>query len=170
MDRRGFFRRLSGKKRAIRPPGAIAENFFLKRCNGCNACIEACPKTVIRLAENHRPIICFDQNGCTFCGRCAEACDQDAIIANSNLQDAWLPRARISSGCLDKLGTICRACESACENSAIGFSPVLGGRTDVFVRTENCNGCGDCIASCPASAIEMYLPHIDTPEIEENAA
>ncbi|MCP4181751.1 MAG: ferredoxin-type protein NapF [Hyphomicrobiales bacterium] len=170
MDRRGFFRRLSGQKRAMRPPGAISEDIIGEHCNGCGDCIEACPQTVIRLVANHLPIVCFDQNGCTFCGRCAEACKQDAIVANADLQSSWLPRARISSNCLDKLGTICRACESTCENNAIGFSPALGGKTDVFVRIENCNGCGTCIASCPTTAIEMYVPQVDTFEIKENAA
>ncbi len=170
MDRRGFFRRLSGQKRAMRPPGAIAEEFFVECCNGCNACVEACPQSIIRLAANHLPIVCFDQDGCTFCGRCAQTCNQAAIVSNTDLQGSWLPRARISSNCLDKIGTICRACESACENDAIGFSPVLRGRSDVFVRIENCNGCGACIASCPASAITMYVPQEDNPEIKENAA
>jgi len=36
-----------GKRRFIRPPGALAEPEFLTTCNQCRMCVEACPADAI---------------------------------------------------------------------------------------------------------------------------
>lgn len=170
MDRRGFFRRLSGKERGIRPPGAKPEKSFIEFCNGCGACIKACPEKLIQLNSDKLPIVSFANKGCTFCGQCSAACDQNAFIADIDQEDVWTWRARVSARCLDKNGIVCRACEASCEMNAIKFRPVLGGRTDVSVLLADCNGCGECIASCPSGAIAMFEPEITINTLKENAA
>ena len=157
MERREFFRRLSGQRQAMRPPGAQPEEVFYSRCDGCNACVKSCPQNVIQLAAGF-PIISFNQVGCTFCGRCVDACDQGALDAAIALETPWQWRANIGSTCLDKRGIVCRACEASCEEDAIRFRPALGGKTDVSVLLKTCTGCGACVSSCPTSAISMKIP------------
>ena len=155
MNRRGFFRRISGMDQVRRPVGAMPEESFIELCNSCAACVDVCPQKIIRLSTNNLPIVSFDHAGCTFCGRCTEVCKQGALVGEAELQSPWFMRARVSSSCLDKNGIVCRACESACEKNAIRFYPAVGGRTNVSVRLEDCNGCGACIASCHSGAIAM---------------
>jgi len=157
MERREFFRRLSGQRQAMCPPGAQPEEVFYSRCDGCNACVKSCPQNVIQLAAGF-PIISFNQAGCTFCGRCVDACDQGALDAAIALETPWQWRANIGSTCLDKRGIVCRACEASCEEDAIRFRPALGGKTDVSVLLKTCTGCGACVSSCPTSAISMKIP------------
>ena len=47
-----------------------------ERCNGCGACIEACPAEAIRL-ENVKAFIVADL--CRECGACVQACPEEAI-------------------------------------------------------------------------------------------
>ncbi len=156
MDRRDFFRRMSGKKQAIRPPGTQPGEAFYSRCDGCKACVKACTQNIIRLVSG-LPVVDFAKAGCTFCGRCGEVCDRKAIVASAALEETWNWRAEISPDCLDKHGVVCRTCESSCEEDAIKFRPALGGRTDVNVLVEVCIGCGACVASCPKNAISMKI-------------
>ncbi len=157
MERREFFRRLSGQKQATRPPYALPEETFYSQCDGCNACTKACPQNIIQLASGF-PIINFNQAGCTFCGHCAAACDRGALDGAIDLEKSWQWRAQIKSTCLDKRGVVCRACEASCEEDAIKFRPALGGKTDVFILLKACTGCGVCVFSCPNNAIDMKIP------------
>lgn len=54
------------------------------RCKGCELCISACPKKIIRLADRfnskgYRPAEVTDQNQCTGCAFCARMCP-DVVI------------------------------------------------------------------------------------------
>jgi len=157
MERREFFRRLSGQKQAMRPPGALPEETFYSRCDGCGACVKACPQKSIQLAAGF-PIVSFNQAGCTFCGRCAAACERGAFDGAVDLEKSWKWRAHVGSTCLDKRGIVCRACEASCQENAIRFRPALGGRSEVSVLLTACTGCGVCVASCPNNAIKMKIP------------
>ena len=169
MDRRGFFRQLSGKKQAMYPPGARPEILFSEICNGCADCVSACPQDVIFLAKNNLPVLSFDLAGCTFCGKCVDACKLGALVAGNDLRENWQWRAEISSSCLDRRGIVCRACEAACEPEAIRFSPALGGVSNVLVNLEECDGCGACIRFCPAGAISMKIPTTESLSLTKEA-
>lgn len=54
------------------------------RCKGCELCINACPKKIIRLADHfnakgYRPAEVTDQNQCIGCVFCARMCP-DVVI------------------------------------------------------------------------------------------
>ncbi len=153
----------------MRPPGAKPEKSFLEFCNNCGSCANACPQQLIRLDSGKLPVVSFASKGCTFCGLCAAACDRDAFV-DAGIEATWPWRAKVSSRCLDKNGIVCRACEAACETNAIKFRPAPGGRSDVFVQLATCNGCGECVASCPSGAINMFEPEVTINTIRENAA
>ena len=63
--------------------------------------------------------------------------------------------ARIGDGCLEARGIVCRACGDACEARAVGFLPLAGGLAKPVVDPALCNGCGLCVAVCPAGAIAL---------------
>lgn len=170
MNRRDFFRRVSGQKRVMRPPGAGEELAFFRNCNGCAACVSACDQNIIQLDARERPFLSFQQAGCTFCGRCIEVCEPGALVAEADIDQSLTFRAQVASNCLDKHGIVCRACESSCEENAIRFRPLVGGRTDVSIRTEACNGCGACVSTCPSKAISMIWPKTEITALKENAA
>ena len=75
------------------------------------------------------------------------------------------PTACVSDACIETPGVVCRACEGACDVSAIRFRPRLGGGYNIAIDQASCTGCGDCLARCPVAAIAMVprAPDIQHP-------
>ena len=65
------------------------------------------------------------------------------------------PIATISIACLAKQGIACQSCRDACPQDAIRFRPRAGGPFLPEVNEALCNGCGVCMAPCPAEAIAV---------------
>lgn len=65
------------------------------------------------------------------------------------------PIATISVACLTKQGIACQSCRDACPQDAIRFRPRAGGPFLPEVDEALCNGCGACVAPCPAEAIAV---------------
>jgi ferredoxin-type protein NapF len=154
----------------MRPPGAGEELSFSHKCDGCAACVQACETHIIQLDSKKRPFVSFLRAGCTFCGRCIEVCEPGALSMSDKLEQSFAWRAEVASNCLDKHGIVCRACESSCEENAIRFRPLVGGKTDVTIRAEACNGCGACVSKCPSKAISLAWPKSENSTLKENAA
>jgi len=52
----------------------------LDKCNGCDACMRACPHEVISLSkDNDQLCYTIDASACTACNICQDICDQDAV-------------------------------------------------------------------------------------------
>jgi len=158
MDRREFFRRISGRKSAMRPPAVLPERGFSEHCDSCGDCARACPQEIIKISARSLPVIDLAHSGCTFCGDCRTACKRGAFDVAADIKQSWNWRPQIADSCLDKIGIVCRACEGSCDTHAIGFRPALGGRNDVSISMADCNGCGACISACLTGAISMVIP------------
>ncbi|MGI6852190.1 ferredoxin-type protein NapF [Mesorhizobium sp. 1B3] len=155
----GYTRRsfLSGGARLpspLRPPGATTAG--LDRCSGCSACVEACPTGIVALSEG-LPVVSFALGACTLCGACAAACPEPVFECGSPI--AFLHVGAISEACLAKGGIACMTCRDACPQDAIRFRPRVGGPFTPEVLADACNGCGACVAPCPAGAIRMVGRH-----------
>jgi ferredoxin-type protein NapF len=157
-QRRAFFRRITGAPVAQRPPWALPEPEFANACDGCGDCIRACPQAILVPAAWSLPRVDFARGACTFCQRCADACDRQAF-SDPPSTPAWTLRAQISTACLEPQGIACRVCETACDERALRFRPMTGGRAQVIVSPESCTGCGACLATCPAGAISVVAPN-----------
>lgn len=147
-SRRALFR---GRREApVRPPWALDEEAFLSRCTRCEACIDACPESILSRADGGFPAVDFKRGECTFCKACASACEPRALVDTG--AGPWAIRAQVQSSCLTLHGVHCQACRDACPEQAIGF-PVRAGVARPVVDTVACTGCGACVAPCPVDAM-----------------
>jgi ferredoxin-type protein NapF len=76
-------------------------------------------------------------------GRCA-----------SHPADAGRRTAIIGNACFARRGIACMTCRDACADDAIRFVLAVGG-AQPHVDAGRCTGCGECVASCPAGAVEL---------------
>ncbi|HIJ89526.1 MAG: ferredoxin-type protein NapF [Desulfobulbaceae bacterium] len=151
-NRRLFLR--GGKPLPIRPPWAVEENDFLKRCNRCGACLAHCPQRILDSDWLGYPMVNFGKGGCTFCGACVQECSEQALVMQSGVPP-WQHKAVFSEACLNGQGIPCRTCGEQCDSSAIIFQPSPGGRILPQLVAAECNGCGACQAVCPVQAVSM---------------
>lgn len=63
--------------------------------------------------------------------------------------------ASISGACVEPSGVACRRCGEVCDENAIRFAPLPGGRAMPVLDVAKCSGCGECLAPCPTSAIHL---------------
>jgi len=58
--------------------------FLYENCKGCELCISACPKDILRMSEdtNKKSVnyaICIDESKCIACKMCAITCPDSVI-------------------------------------------------------------------------------------------
>lgn len=154
IARRDLFRgRFQKAQQRARPPYAVPEADFTDLCNGCPDCAVACEENMIRIDANALPVMQFGQAECTFCGECVKACPTGALDAAK--ARPWPYVASIKKGCLALNGIVCRTCGDVCDEEAIHFTLMTGGRALPEVDEENCTGCGACASTCPNKSIGM---------------
>ena len=154
-SKRAFLRGRFISRDTLRPPGSIGA--FEDICTRCDACLEACPTDIIVKGQSGYPELSFDQGECLFCSDCAKVCEAEAIRPATQ----WHMRAKVNSSCLSYNGVTCRACEDQCEQQAIRFRLITGGKSLPAFDLEACTGCGACIAPCPTQSIQLFQ-HMST--------
>lgn len=154
VSRRGFLRGRPRPKAEIRPPWALAEAAFIDRCTRCNDCLPACPQAILIAGDGGYPTVDFSRAECTFCGECVKVCRPQALLRDND-RAPWTIKALISDLCLARRGVECRVCGDFCDVRAIRFTPRLGGSPLPEIATEQCTGCGACLAPCPSQAIAI---------------
>ena len=136
-----------------RPPGSV-ELCIVETCSKCGDCADTCPEDAIVIGTDGYPRFQPTDNPCTFCGDCARICPTEAISID-RLPD-WPWRAALTADtCLSMNGISCRICQDNCEQSAIRFKLMTGGRAEPVLDLDTCNGCGICPSLCPADAIAL---------------
>ena len=127
-----------------RPPWALHEEAFTARCVRCHACVDACPRHVIRVGDGGFPAMEFFRQGCDFCAgepACEAACEPQALNRAAR-QQAWPDwKIAVSDQCLARRQVECRSCGDACDARAIRFKPAPGGI--------------ECVGVCPVGAVRM---------------
>ena len=153
--RRSFLRgRARGAPLPVRPPWAVPESKFVDLCSRCDECVKVCGEFVLRRGSGGYPEADFRSGACTFCGECARNCPGNVLRVDQPRASAWdQPRVEVSSTCLARQGTVCRACGDACEARALRFRLALGGRSEPIPDPLRCTGCGACVYVCPVEAV-----------------
>lgn len=142
----------------LRPPGALDEREFLKRCIQCGRCAQVCPYRSVRLTADLHPFTSGTPRidpwavPCWLCMRCPPVCPTGALRPVTAMEQADMGLAFLDkSRCHTYEGSIfCKTCHDKCplRNSALvmeaGLFPVI---------TDACVGCGVCEYVCPRKAI-----------------
>ncbi len=163
--RRQFLRSCAGiPPQAPRPPWALAEGEFLRSCDRCAACVQACPEGILLRGHDGLPQLAFQRGECTFCGECAAACPTGTLRRTGA---PWMATPGIEPGCLALNGVICRVCAEHCDQGAIRFRLVAGGHALPELELAACNGCGACVAPCPVQAMSVQVEPV--PQLSEEA-
>ncbi|MBR5759352.1 MAG: 4Fe-4S binding protein [Thermoguttaceae bacterium] len=164
----------------VRPPGAVSEREFLRRCVRCGECFRACPNDALKpidvdggLARLATPTLNADWSGCEpSCANCGRVCPTGAIrpLTIPEKRRFVLGLATVDqTTCLPHAGVAdCRLCVDECARAgydaiefvAVGTQIDENGRPidDVgflapVVRAERCVGCGLCQARCAAIVV-----------------
>jgi ferredoxin-type protein NapF len=143
---------LTGRGPGIPPPWADAARLHTL-CTGCSTCVDACPEGILVAGAAGVPEVEFQRGECTFCQACADACPEP--IFASRERQPWDLRAAIGDACLTLRGVVCQSCRDTCASGAIRFTPALRSAPRPTVETDQCTGCGACIAGCPVQAITV---------------
>jgi len=155
----------------IRPPGAVAEKEFLKKCVRCGACLQACPTNAIQPAvfqaglEGIWTPVLIPVNGyCEYeCVRCTRVCPTHALMPLT-LEEK--KQFKIGTAVINRStcytyadGYNCAVCEEHCPvpEKAIRFREVevynfrgkLKKVKQIYVVPDLCIGCGICENVCP---------------------
>lgn len=168
VSRREFFRQLwpdqwtvrrtdlaESPARAVgfRPPGAVKESEFLKRCVSCGLCAEVCPAKAIKPDPQGLAMMDVNQDPCLACPDvpCSRECSHGALTA---LDGMWL--IKIGSATIhgencwrtDGLRDCGGLCHDVCplRDSALKLYP---GQAPEISRLV-CIGCGQCVRVCPS--------------------
>lgn len=157
-------------QRYLRPPGALAEKEFVRRCIRCGQCGSVCPNRCIRFfgTENgvgsvDTPYIVPREQACILCMKCGDVCPSGAIksvarTAKDVLSKVKMGQARVDESlCLSYQGKTCGVCYRACPLPDVALSV---GRLEQPRVSSACVGCGLCERSCiqMPQAIRVFPP------------
>ncbi len=171
-----LFRTTFSKKRShpllIRPPGAIDESEFLRKCVRCAECMKICPTNAIHpslfesgLEGFWTPILIMKIGYCEFnCYLCSQICPTDAL---RKIRMEEKKKIKIGTAFVDKsrclpyaFGISCIVCEEVCPTSPKAIkmveveTPTKDGIKKVkapIVDPLECIGCGICEFKCPVA-------------------
>ncbi|HMN37249.1 MAG TPA: ferredoxin-type protein NapG [Hyphomicrobium sp.] len=150
--------------KALRPPGAIAEEDFLSACVRCGQCVRACPYDTLRLATwgdstaLGTPYFVARETPCYMCEDvpCARACPTGALRSDiPSIRDADMGVAVLvdHETCLNYKGMHCGICYRVCpirEEAITLEKQTINGRPMQIpvVHSDKCTGCGTCEKMC----------------------
>lgn len=165
---------------SLRPPGAVVESEFLKRCIRCGLCVEACPFGTLKLSGNGdvplgTPYFKPREVACEMCEDipCVPICPTNALETELVSRDGKLDYRTMKMGvavldhetCLAYWGLRCDACYRVCplngeallielkHNERTGRHSYLLPVVDYSV----CTGCGKCEQACITEKPSIFV-------------
>lgn len=154
---------ITNYKSPLRPPGALKEEDFLKRCIKCNKCAQICPYDSIVMAgikwgkNMGTPLIYPREIPCYVCMKCTEVCPTGALDRKVDEKEEFrMGIAHIETErCFPYMGIICRACFESCPifREAIYLEDEMYPKVDI----SKCIGCGICEKVCPVEGSAIVV-------------
>lgn len=172
---------LPAEGRYIRPPRALPEGDFSKKCMRCGACVQVCPEKALDLKDltldvknMSTPVINTKFGGCRAwtdgCRRCAEVCPTGALDLQRPLQQERLATISIEpEECVN-----CMVCFRRCaiEGAVLFPNPdgepftrekdipldlkLVNSPLKPYFDNSKCVGCGMCVAHCPPRVLKLH--------------
>ncbi len=143
-------------KHVRRPPGALAERWFLEACTRCGACVAACPEGTLVSVDGAAPVARVETHPCVMCKDvpCAAACETGALVVGPVADIVAFGTARVLTRLCLNHGRSADAEDEPCERCT-DWCPVpdtlkLGPDAIPRVNAATCTGCGLCAAHCAA--------------------
>lgn len=145
--------------RFLRPPGAVEESEFVRRCIRCHKCGENCPNSCIRFVgpegppeARGTPYIVPREKACILCAKCNNGCPSGALQP----VDPEHPRIweAVDMGvveldeniCHSYQGYVCGICVRACPLQGKALKAGLWEKP--ILDPSFCVGCGLCEQAC----------------------
>ena len=145
--------------RFLRPPGAIDEAEFVKRCIRCHKCGENCTNSCIRFVgpegppeARGTPYIVPREKACILCFTCNNGCPSGALQPLDTDHPAIWRVANMGKATLDKnichsyQGYVCGICIRACPLEGKALKADLWEKP--LLDPQYCTGCGLCEQAC----------------------
>lgn len=158
----------------LRPPGALSEAEFQRKCTRCDACIQACPHASIRRLgpefgkDAGTPAVIPAESPCYLCDGmpCIPVCEPGALLPT--------PPSEVTMGlalielaeCYAMQGQPCDYCILRCPLKTQAIRP--GKRGAPVIIQGGCVGCGVCAHLCPPGAIRIGPPATTATVIHKN--
>lgn len=153
----------------LRPPGAVKEEIFLKRCIRCLECVKICPTqtlTSCELSEGisliYTPKLVPTLGGCELCMLCNKICPSGALIPitldKMKIGTALIERERCLAWSKNKL---CLICMEVCPVGAISSFKIYP-----LVNKDKCIGCGVCEKNCPTEKKAIFVTSLGERRLE----
>jgi len=171
------FLKLLPKRAVVRPPGAINEKDFLRKCTRCGACIVACKNMgsgVLVPCTVHDGILMYGtpklDTSRAYCEIVLGICEERQPCIEACTYGVLKPVKGVvklghvewdSTKCIQVKQGGCLVCVEVCPMGAV---EVGEDRRPKFDR-EKCIGCGRCVYACPASPKALRLVPEDFPII-----
>jgi ferredoxin-type protein NapG len=146
----------SPSRTLLRPPGALDEEEFLRRCTSCGECVKACPVAAIKLVSSadpladRKPAIEARVQACVVCDdiACTRVCPSGALQPLSR-EDIRMGTAVVRrDACLRSRGEDCQICADKCPLGTRAIEIPHAG-AEITVHANGCVGCGVCEMYCP---------------------
>jgi MauM/NapG family ferredoxin protein len=140
----------------LRPPGAVDEHEFLRRCIKCGKCTQVCADRSIRPGTMRTgryygtPMISARDVPCYLCMECPPVCPTGAL--DPGVTEAAAVKMGVAvideELCFAFNGIICRACFDHCPFFREGIT--MRDEHYPVVNPDVCVGCGICVHVCVA--------------------